>query len=280
MRLRLRRTPRHRRNRYFESTDTRCSAISNPLGSHSRQHYGDGLIPSREANHRLTVPAVVVSLSIVELWQMLGWPSITWVLRGGAMPRRVFLFSGHMVDRSDRPHPRFPPGKEAVAARATAGALADFGAGSSDLGLCSAAAGGDILFAETCLARGLRLEVRIPFAVTTFLIKSVTYAGNGWHDRFCAVVHHPNTRLIILPEEFGPTPVGVNPYARTNRWQLEVALGYGPEQLVFLCLWDGQAGDGPGGTSDMVDAVRARGGRVHILDTTTLFFTGATPWRQ
>jgi hypothetical protein len=32
-------------------------------------------------------------------------------------PRRVFLFSGHMIDAPTRPTPRFPAAKEAAAAQ-------------------------------------------------------------------------------------------------------------------------------------------------------------------
>ncbi len=35
-------------------------------------------------------------------------------------PRRVFLFSGHMLDAKGRKPPRFPPERESIAARAIA----------------------------------------------------------------------------------------------------------------------------------------------------------------
>ena len=55
-------------------------------------------------------------------------------------------------------------------------------------------------------------------------------------------------------------------YERCNRWLLETALAWGPERLRFICLWDGRASDGPGGTADLVAAVRRLGLPVIWLD--------------
>ena len=75
------------------------------------------------------------------------------------LPRNVVLFSGHMIDASDRKTPRFPPEKEPVAAAAIADALAAIGVAKGDLGICGGACGGDLLFAEACLALGMGLEI-------------------------------------------------------------------------------------------------------------------------
>lgn len=75
---------------------------------------------------------------------------------------RVFLFSGHMIDASDRANPRFPADKEVIAANAIARELQRLDAGPRDLAICSAACGGDLLFAEAALARGARLESTSP----------------------------------------------------------------------------------------------------------------------
>ena len=53
-------------------------------------------------------------------------------------PRKVVLFSGHMVDAPGREKPRFPPDKEAIARQAIAGALADLNVGPDDLCICGA----------------------------------------------------------------------------------------------------------------------------------------------
>lgn len=186
-------------------------------------------------------------------------------------PHRVFLFSGHMIDAPDRPEPRFPPDKEAAAAKAIADELDKLGAGPEDMTLCGGACGGDLLFAEACLARKMRLEVRLAFEIPEFLKRSVVFAGEQWRDRFYAVRSNPLTTLLVMPDEMGPTPAKGNPYIRTNLWQLYSALAWGPEKVHFICLWNRKGGDGPGGTQHMYDEVNKRTGQVHVLDTNVLF---------
>jgi len=186
-------------------------------------------------------------------------------------PRNVFLFSGHMIDRADRPQPRFPADKEPVAAAAIAQKLDELGAGAEDIAICSGACGGDLIFAEACLQRGLQVEIRIPFDVPAFLRESVSFAGDQWRERFYKVKEHEKTGLLIMPEELGPVPQGGDPFSRTNLWMLYNAQAWGPERVHFICLWDGKSGDGPGGTKHMYDAVQQYLGRVHWIDTTKLW---------
>jgi hypothetical protein len=192
-------------------------------------------------------------------------------LRTLLRPRQVFLFSGHMIDAPNRPEPRFPAAQEAVAARAITNTLDTLDAGPEDLALCSGACGGDILFAEACLQRGVHLEMRLPFAIPIFLEKSVTFAGEGWRNRFYAIKDNPLTSTLIMPDELGPTTADENPYVRTNLWLLYTALAWGEEKVHFICLWNRQGGDGPGGTEHMHDEVNKRTGQVHVLDTNKLF---------
>jgi hypothetical protein len=181
-------------------------------------------------------------------------------------PKLVFLFSGHMIDAPGRKPPRFPPKKEKIAAQEIVKKLDELDAGPKDLALCGGACGGDLLFAEACLARGLRLEVRIPFEEPTFLEKSVAFAGDQWRDRFNGVKKNSNTSLLVMPEELGPLPQKSNPYERDNLWQLYTALSWGPEKVRFICLWDGKGGDGPGGTAHMYNEVKRRTGNVTWID--------------
>ncbi len=185
-------------------------------------------------------------------------------------PRYVFLFSGHMIDAPGRRTPRFPAQKESAAATAIGDTLNKMLAGPDDIGLCGGACGGDLLFAEACLQRGLHVEIRIPFAEPVFLEKSVTFAGGTWHDRYHVVKKNPLTTLLIMPRELGPTPDTVDPYERNNLWQLNTALSFGPEKVRFICLWDGKGGDGPGGTKHMHDEVLKHSGMVFVIDTKTL----------
>ena len=94
-------------------------------------------------------------------------------------PRKVALFSGHMIDAPGRKMPRFAPDKEGIAAEAVESALAGLALEPGDLAICGGACGGDILFAEAALARSASIELYIPFAEEAFLTESVDFAGAG-----------------------------------------------------------------------------------------------------
>ena len=192
-------------------------------------------------------------------------PDKTWT------PRQVLLFSGHMIDAPGRTEPRFPADKENIAAAAIAATLETLDTGAEDLALCGGACGGDLLFAEAALERGLKLEVRLAFDEPTFLQKSVSFAPGNWTERYFKVKSHPNTTTWVMPEALGPSPAAANPFARLNLWQLYTALGWGPEKVRLICLWNRKGGDGPGGTQHMFETVQKYSGRVYVIDTTTLW---------
>lgn len=148
--------------------------------------------------------------------------------------------------------------------------LDELGATPGDLALCGGACGGDLLFAEACLKRGLHLEIRIAFQEPMFLQESVNFAGDEWRDRYYAVKSNPHTALLVMPDELGELPVRANAYERNNLWQLYSALSWGAEKVHFLCLWNRKGGDGPGGTKHMYDEVLKRSGKVFVIDTNTL----------
>ena len=184
-------------------------------------------------------------------------------------PRKVVLFSGHMIDAPGRAKPRFPPDKGPLAAEAIGTVVAELGLAPGDLAICGGACGGDLLFAEAALARGARLELYIPFEEPVFLEKSVDFAGGDWRARFFAA--RARGALHVAPRELGPLPDREDPYERNNRWMLDAAMRFGADKVDFVCLWNGEGGDGPGGTKHMTEEVRNKGGRAHWLDTRRLW---------
>lgn len=185
-------------------------------------------------------------------------------------PRKVFLFSGHMVDAPGRKQPRFPPAQEPVAAQAIGQCLAALEAGPQDLAICGGACGGDLLFAEAALARGTPLELYLPFDASTFVVESVDFAGGDWPARFAEATRRA-VAVHVLPRERGPLPAGADPYEANNLWMLEAAGRHGSERVDFVCLWNGQGGDGPGGTQHLMQEVQRHQGRTHWLDTRQLW---------
>ena len=186
-------------------------------------------------------------------------------------PKRVLLFSGHMIDGPDRFLPRFPADKEDIAAKQIAETLDQIHAGPNDLGLTQGACGGDILFAEACLQRGVKLQLLQPFEEPVFIENSVTPADADWLNRYRTITNGLETPPLAAPKELADLPRSMNAYERCNLWLLASAQVYGPEKLTFICLWDGGGGDGPGGTAHMVEEVKKQNGLVVWLDTRTLW---------
>jgi tetratricopeptide (TPR) repeat protein len=194
-------------------------------------------------------------------------------------PAHVVVFSGHMIDDpavrgegKEKP-PRFPPDKIEAAAARIRTALDEVGADPVDLGLCGGASGGDLLFAEACLERGMRVELRLALAENEFLANSVTFADPDWRweRSFMRVKENPGTKIFVMPEELGAAPKGVSVYDRCNRWILYTALSQGLLKASFITLWDGEPGDGRGGTQNMVELVHKLTGRQPIIiDPATL----------
>ena len=187
-------------------------------------------------------------------------------------PRKVFLFSGHMVDAPDRQPPRFPDKPETLtaAARRIADALANLDAGPDDLALTQGACGGDLLFTEACQERGVDVQWLQPFPEPEFIEKSVISRGESWRARYLAAKATLTRAIRSAPEALGPPPKGTDPYRRCNLWLLYTALSYGIANVQFICLWNGEGGDGPGGTAHMYEEVKRRTGQVTWIDSRTL----------
>ena len=215
-------------------------------------HVNAGLKVFDRAIARLTKPA--------DLWQ----------------PQKVFLFSGHMVDEPQRATPRFPNEAKqiGIARQAIVDALTKMGAGPADLALTQGACGGDLLFTEACLELGVKVQWLQPLAEPDFIQHSVIRGGESWRARYLKV----NSRVIqptrAAPDALGPPPPGAERgdiYERCNRWLLYTAISYGTKKTNFICLWDGTAGDGKGGTKHMLDEVTRRTGNIEILNTKALW---------
>jgi len=191
-------------------------------------------------------------------------------------PREVLLFSGHMVDAPGRAKPRFPADKVPIALREIESLLDRLGADARDLALTQGAAGGDLLFAEACVKRAVRVQLLLPFAEDEFIRQSILPSADGesWRMRYLALKALLGDAPRVMADELGASPANMNAFERCNVWLLASALEYGQkehEKVHLICLWDGGGGDGPGGTAHMVDEVERHGGQVSWLDTRKLW---------
>lgn len=185
-------------------------------------------------------------------------PDVHW------QPRKVFLFSGHMMDAPDRATPRFPLWQEPAAAQQIARTLDRLGTGPDDLALTQGACGGDLLFTEACLQRGVKVHWLQPFPEPDFIRKSVACCGDAWYARYLDA----RSGLAALPRSVPDEPG--DRYERCNLLLLDTALAYGADRVHFICLWNGGGGDGPGGTAHMYEEVKRKSGQVTWIDTRKL----------
>jgi tetratricopeptide repeat protein len=190
---------------------------------------------------------------------------------------RVLLFTGHRIDSVNRAKPRFPANKEAAAREAIRTAVAqekDLTSGSI-LGIAGGANGGDILFLEVCDDLGIKTEMLLALPQNQFIEASVDNENKNWLRRFHAQLEkRPNVPVLADSTELPKWlqfKRGYDIWQRNNLWLLSEALCLAPKNLTVIGLWDGEAGDGPGGTEHMISFARDRGARFIRLDTKKLF---------
>jgi class 3 adenylate cyclase len=177
----------------------------------------------------------------------------------------VVVFSGHMIDRPERPVPRFPPDWEGRVAQRIAEELERLDAAH---GYASVACGGDILFHEAMLRRGADIHLVLPCNVDEFREVCIDFApGGDWGRRFEAVL----ARAASI-EFIGEQCASDN--AAASECCNRVIVGLGVMQarskgLPFgaLAVWDGRPGDAPGGTHSFVEFCRFHQHPVRVIDT-------------
>jgi hypothetical protein len=192
-------------------------------------------------------------------------------------PRRVILFTGHMIDDPNRAKPRFPPNKVDVAKKKIAEAVASEQqiSGGISYGVAGCASGGDIIFHTVCKDMGIPTRIFLALPRELYIRASVAPAGPEWVEEFNQLVKARPVRVLGDSEEL-PTWLqdkpGYNIWQRNNLWNLHNALAdVGGENVTLIALWNGDSGDGPGGTADMVKKAQERGAKTIILDTKKIF---------
>jgi len=164
---------------------------------------------------------------------------------------------------------RFPADMAPLATAEIALRLALLNAGPGDLALCDGACGGSLLFAEAALARGMRLELRLPFGEERFLREAVAFAGRHWLSRYLRIRGHPRTVAYCLPDQ--AMPAGGDPFAEAGQWQLHAALSHGSDRVWLMTLSESpNAFDAGGGTAQLMEAMHRYTGQVITIDAARL----------
>ncbi len=186
------------------------------------------------------------------------------------LPHAV-VFTGHMIDKEGRTPPRFPESCAGAARDEIRRRLSEL---EPTVGIAAAASGGDILFHETCADLGIPTDLRLAMPPQLFVNESVADAGPQWVKRFWTLVERkrgenrfaPLGDANDLPGWLQRKP-GYSIWNRANLWMLEYALSKAPARLTVMALWDGKAGDGPGGTADLLVRAKELGATPSVIKT-------------
>jgi class 3 adenylate cyclase len=162
----------------------------------------------------------------------------------------VILFAGHMIDRPDRPSPRFPSELEPFVAKEIHNKINKLKPG---FGFSSAACGSDLLFIEAMLDIEAKVSVALPYEREQFIRDSVDFVpGSDWRARFESVLARVARVIIVSTQRLD---VGGVSYDFCNDMLLGLAAIHARQldtPLVPLAVWDGTPGDGPGGAASAV----------------------------
>jgi class 3 adenylate cyclase/tetratricopeptide (TPR) repeat protein len=176
---------------------------------------------------------------------------------------RVAVFVGHMIDHPERPSPRFPPQLEPAVRKAIRDQLRQRDA---RIGYASAACGADILFLETILELQGEAHVILPYDRELFRQDSVDLLqGADWGERYARVLQAAaevqsasEQRLVAGSVTYDYANILLYGLATIRAHQLGT-------DLIPLAVWDGRAGDGPGGTADTVRRWQELGPQVEVV---------------
>jgi class 3 adenylate cyclase/tetratricopeptide (TPR) repeat protein len=176
----------------------------------------------------------------------------------------VVVFAGHMIDRDDRPTPRFPSGLEPAVKAAIQRCLKKLNAG---FGYASGACGSDILFHEAMLEMKGESHVVLPYERGLFIKESVDVVpGADWAKRLEKVMAQATDTLELSkqPQMGGGVSyefanLMLHGLASVRAQQLETT-------MVPVAVWDGTSGTGAGGTGGTVTRWHRLGLQVEVID--------------
>ena len=197
---------------------------------------------------------------------------------GPRLRNRVIVGTGHRADAPGRKSPRFPNTGDAIAKAKswlrqqletekaqTTGTVSAIG---------GAASGTDLLFHEACDELGIPTTVVLAIPRDDYCQQSVMDGGPDWVEKYNRLL---NTRPVFTLSDSAEPRIWANlipnygVFQRGNIWMMKNALLRPNADVTLVALWNGQVGEGPGGTADMVKLAQSHGAKVCVKNTSELF---------
>jgi uncharacterized protein len=174
-----------------------------------------------------------------------------------------------MVDTPDRPRPRFPGDQVPRVTEEVRAALEGWGVGPETTLVTGGARGADIIAAEECLARGANVVLCLALDPDEFQNRSVSLPETDWTARFRALLERADVRVLENP------PSDDSVFAKTNEWIVRTAreIDEAPNAVI---VWNGEEGDGPGGTRHFIRLLgfERPDPRICVIDPTRRAYEG------
>lgn len=128
------------------------------------------------------------------------------------------------------------------------------------------ACGGDLLFAEAALARGIELHAVLPFEEEDFLAQSVRPGGEAWLGRYRACRERAASVTLASRMQYFGDPAQYGYASRMAMGLARLRAQHLGAETVQVAIWDRVAADGPAGTGADVAAWAGQGGRSRFVD--------------
>ena len=158
---------------------------------------------------------------------------------------RAFLFTGYMVDYPGKDKKNFPADKENEIRKEILEKLESFKLNPNDRAFVAGlSAGSEILFAEICAEKGVKVRAYLPLPESAYIRQFVSPGGDSWVERFYNIRNHPLVEELYQIENVGHPKEDDDPYERNNRWALYSSLGRGIDKVRLIALCNAH-GDKP-----------------------------------
>ena len=167
-----------------------------------------------------------------------------------------------MIDRPGRSKPRFTEDLTSTVTNGILKQLKEIEHSKLTRGLAGGACGGDIIFHELCLSRGIATEIYLSKSIKEFKDESVSYAGNNWIERFDRLLDQLPYKILDSSHSSSAN----NLWEQTNTWMINEAMKMGNNRFTLMALWDHGKGDGKGGTADIIEVCSTLKQKISIID--------------
>ncbi|MCE9645233.1 MAG: DUF4071 domain-containing protein [Chloroflexi bacterium] len=184
---------------------------------------------------------------------------------------RAFLFTGYMIDYPGKDKKTFPADKENEIRHEIRAKLEGFKINSDDRAFVAGlSAGSEILFAEICAEKGIKVRAFLPLPESAYIKQFVSPGGDAWVERFYNIRNHPLVDEQYQIENVGQPKEDDDPYERNNRWALYSSLGRGIDRVRLIALWNAY-GDKPKDRDarlvhHMIELMRDLGGPIEQIN--------------